>query len=351
MIDIKAHLMALCNAHGVSGYEDQVRLIVEDAWRPLVDVIEVGAQGDLIAIKHGQGDQPRPRLMLCAHMDEIGLIVKTIDRGFIRVSHMGGIDARTLPGTPVIVHGVRPVPGVVGLVPKVDPDADSQNYAPIEALWVDLGLPQGEVEALVRVGDVITVDLPAVALAGDRVAGKAVDDRACIAILTEVLALLQTRRHLWDVVFVASTQEEVSAGGAGLVAEQLRPDAALALDVTFASQPGMNKDAYGFGEGVPVSLGANFHPVLYTAILKAAERLEIKTIPDPLPANSGTDAWEVQVANAGIPTALVNLVIRNMHSSVETVSLGDIHRTARLIAEFIVGLQPDFLTTIEWDTP
>jgi tetrahedral aminopeptidase len=349
MIDLKQHLKTLSEAHGVSGYEDAIRALVQDAWTPLVDSFETGKLGDLIAVKPGSGTEPRPRLMLCAHMDEIGMIVKNIRDGFLMVGKMGGIDARTLPGLPVIVHGRRPLPGVVALPAMYDPAANSTEYAKLTDLVIDLGLPAEEVSALVRVGDVITLDAPTLELAGKRLAGKAMDDRACIAVITRTLELLQGRTHQWDVIAVATTSEEVGSHGAATVAAYVQPDAAIALDVTFARQAGVSHGSYGYGAGVPVSLGANFHPVLYSAILDAAERLEITTLADPLPDHSGTDAWPIQIAGQGIPSALVNLVIRNMHTTVETVDLGDIERTARLLAGFIADLERDFVKKLRWN--
>lgn len=348
MIDLKAHLKTLSEAHGPSGYESPIRALVQEAWTPLVNSFETGKLGDLIAVKPGNGAEPRPRIMLCAHMDEIGMIVKRIEDGFLYFAALGGIDARTLPGMAVLVHGKRPLPGVVALPAWYDSAANMTDYAPLSDLCIDLGLSAGEVAELVQVGDIITMDAPVLELGGKRLAGKAMDDRACIAIVTRTLELLQGRAHNWDVIAIASTQEEVGSHGARTIAWQFQPDAAIALDVTYARQPGVSHGAYAYGAGVPVSLGANFHPALYQAILDTAEKLEITTLADPLPGHSGTDAWAIQVAGEGIPSALVNLVIRNMHTTVETVDMGDIERTARLLAEFIADLSPDFLDKLRW---
>lgn len=348
MIDLKAHLKTLTELGGPTGHESAILDAVRSAWTPLVNTFEVGKLGDLIAFKRGTGAEPRHSLLLCAHMDEIGLIVKHIDQGYLRLSRLGGIDPRTLPGQAVIVHGKRPLPGVVGLIPPLDPSATGTDYPKLADMWIDLGLPEAEVLELVSVGDIITMDAPLIDLAGKRVAGKALDDRVCIAVITGALDYLQGRTHAWDVIAVASTQEENGVSGAGLVAEQLRPTAAIALDACFAPQPGVSEGTFEFGAGVPVSLGANFHPALYTAILEAAERIEIETLPDPIPAHSGTDAWTIQIAASGIPVALINLQARNMHSTVETVDMGDVDRAARLLAEFIAGLTPEFIDKLTW---
>jgi putative aminopeptidase FrvX len=349
-VDLKAHLIQVCNAHGPSGYEGPVREVVAEAWRPFVDSLEVGKLGSLVGYKLGSGSVPRRRIMLCAHMDEIGLVISDIDRGFLKVSRLGGIDNRIVPGMPVLVHGKQALKGVVGLPPLHTLENDKRSrYPKLDELVVDLGLPPDEVSALVSIGDVITMDTPMLTLQGTRLAGKALDDRACVAAITVCLDALQARQHGWDVLAVASVQEEVGCHGARSEAYRLQPDIAIALDVTFASQPGVEGVTHKLGDGVPISLGANFHPALYEAINAAAERLEMTLHADPIPMQSGTDAWPIQVSRDGIPTALLSIPVRNMHTPVETVDTKDIERAGRLMAEFICGLTPDFLATIVWD--
>lgn len=349
-MDLKAHLRQLCDASGPSGYEAPVREVIAAAWQPWVDALEVGKLGSLIGLKSGSGTEPRPRIMLCAHMDEIGLMVRQIDQGFLKVSRLGGIDVRLLPGMNVWVQGQRMLPGVVGVPPSFALEAAAQNeYPTYNDLFIDLGLPADEVTALVSVGDVITLDAPAVDLQTDRMAGKALDDRACVAAVTACLDILQSRSHTWDVLAVASVQEEVGSWGAKTEAFRLAPDLAIALDVTFGSQPGMTGNTYTLGEGPVIGLGANLHPALYQALHEAADRLEMALHDEPFPAHTGTDAWPIQISRDGIPTALLQVPIRNMHSTVETVSMRDVERTGRLMAEFIAHLNADFLTTLTWD--
>lgn len=321
-------------------------------WQPLVDTLEIGALGSLTGIKHGSGAGPRRRIMLCAHMDEIGLIVRNFDEGFLLISHLGGIDARILPGMPVLVHCDPPLRGVVGVPPLYTQTEEQRGkYAPLSELLVDVGLPADEVRQRVHVGDAITLDMPITELQNGRLTGKALDDRACIAIITACLQALQSRKHVWDVLAVASVQEETGSAGAMTEAYRLNPDLAVALDVTFGTQPGVSDGAFPLGSGAPISLGANFHPALYDAICAAAERIEMTLAPDPLPMHSGTDAWPIQVSRDGIPTALLEVPIRNMHTPVETVDVKDIERAGRVLAEFIAGLDADFLRTIVWDAP
>lgn len=349
-MDLKAHLGRICELHGPSGYEAPIREALRADWQPLVDSFEEGVLGGLTGIKRGSGAEPHRRIMLCAHMDEIGLIVRNFDEGFLLVSHLGGIDPRVLPGMPVMVHCDPPLRGVVGVPPLYTLTDDQRTkYAPLTDLLVDVGLPAEEVCRCIHVGDVVTLDIPITELQNGRLTGKALDDRACIAIVTACLDALQTRKHRWDVLAVASVQEETGGAGAMTEAYRLNPDLAIALDVTFGTQPGVSEGDFPLGGGAVISLGANFHPALYDAIRAAGDRLEMALATDPLPMHSGTDAWPIQVSRDGIPTALLEVAIRNMHTPVETVDIKDIERAGRILAEFISALDADFLSTIVWD--
>ena len=354
-MDLKAHLIRLCQAHGPSGHEGPVREVLEADWADLADDLTTDALGNLVAAQWGSGGpEPHRRIMLAAHMDEIGMLVRAIDGPFVRVVSIGGVDSRVMMAQPVIVHGTEPLPGIVASKPPHMLSSDERGkYPSMDDLVIDLGLPAEEVSSKVRIGDPVTVDVPMLELVGGRMAGKALDDRACVAAVTWCLHELKSRKHLWDVMAVATVQEEVGLRGAKVAAHHLLPDVAIALDVTFAKQPGVGDSdgAYALGSGPALSLGPNFHPRLFERLQEAAKSLEMAISIDPIPGRSGTDAWAIQVAQSGIPTALISVPLRNMHSPVEIVDLEDIKRAGRLLAEFIAGLEEDFLTTIAWDNP
>ena len=357
-MDLKAHLKRLCNGHGPSGYEAPIRDLLYPDWEPLVDSLEVGTLGSLIGIKRGIGsadagvNRLHHRIMLSAHIDEIGMIVHHIDGAFLRVARLGGIDPRTLPGQPVIVHCDPPLRGVVGAPPwHTLADEQHSHYAPLIELVVDVGLSAEEVEQRVHVGDIITLDIAVIDLSPQRVTGKALDNRACVAVITACLDALQFRHHSWDVLAVASVQEEVGAFGAMTEAHRLNPDLAIALDVTFANQGGVSQPTFALNGTPPIGLGANFHPALYRAVRAAGQRLEMDLRRDPIPMRSGTDGWPIQISQDGIPTALIQVPLRNMHSVVEIIDMRDVERAGRLLAEFISGLDNSFLDTLIWDAP
>lgn len=352
MFELKEHLKKLVETHAPSGHEAPIREVIRSEWQPLVDEFDQDKLGSLIGIKRATRPNEKGRkIMLAAHMDEIGMLVSAVQDGFIFVQKVAGMDNRVMLAQPVLVHGKRPLPGVVASAPPhlLTPEARKQ-YPSFAQLVVDVGLPAEEVESLVTIGDLITPDTPLLELQGKFVAGKAMDDRACVAAVTYCLQELQSMQHQWDVYATATVQEESGLFGAKTAAWHIQPDVAIALDVTFAEQPGVSADdASEIGGGPAIALGANIHPKLFDKIIEIAKKYEIKHQVEPIPAATGTDAWAIQVARDGIPTALLSIPLRNMHSPVETVDLRDIERSGRLLAHFIASLDSAFMEAIEWD--
>ena len=341
MYNPKAHLQRLVETHAPSGYEAPVADLLRDEWAALVDEFESDRLGSLNGIKRGQGGGRK--LMLAAHMDEIGLMVREVVDGFVYVHRISGIDPRVMLAQPVLVHGQRLLPGVVATMPPhMLAASDRKSYPPIDALVVDLGLPASEVEQIVQIGDLVTMDAPMIDLKGRLAASKAMDDRACIAVITTCLELLRAMRHEWDVYAAATVQEEVGLRGATTAANYIQPDCAIALDVGFAEQPGVQNGAK-LGGGPQLGIGANFHPQMVKRLQEVAAYHDISWQHDIMPARTGTDAWAIQVAREGVPTALLSIPLRNMHSPVETLDIKDIERCGRLLAHFICALDEGFV--------
>ena len=350
-VEVIPLLKQLSEADGISGYEEPVRESLRQTWQPFVDEMREDRLGSLIALKRGTGSEPRPRLMLAAHMDEIGLMVTGIEKGFLRITRVGGTDRRVLLGLEVVVHGRRDLPGIVATrPPHVLPKEERKKPVPWDKLFVDVGLPVEEVERLVTVGDVISIRREMVELKNRRVAGKAMDDRACVAVVTLALEQLAGMRHTWDVFAVATVQEETGLKGAIASAYGVAPDLAVALDATFGKHPGVSEvDSFPLGEGPTIGIGPNFHPGLATRLKEVAEAHEIPYQVDPIPGRSGTDAWAIQVTREGVPTALVSIPVRYMHQPVEALAAQDVERAGRILAAFIAGLEPDFVEKLAWD--
>jgi putative aminopeptidase FrvX len=341
-LEITALLKSLSEAVGLSGYEDEVRDLVGEELGRYADEVRRDKLGSVIALKRGA--EPRRRIMLAAHMDEVGLIVSQIEKGFLHIAMVGGLDVRMLPGQEVIVHGRRPLPGLIASRPPHLLSPEERNKTvPLQDLFVDVGLPEDEIGDVVRVGDLISIARPFTTLTGDVVSGKAFDNRASVVTMAVCLEELTRLRHRWDVYAVATVQEEVGLRGAITSAYGLTPDVGIAIDATFAQQPGTSEaETVEMGKGPAIALGPNIHPLVYETLVAVAKKLEIPYQVEPIPGGTGTDAWAIQVTRAGVPTGLLSLPVRNMHTPVETLNVKDIARAGRLLAEFIAALDEDF---------
>jgi endoglucanase len=354
MTDILPFLKSLLSVSGLSGFEGPVAKLIAEKWRPLVDEISTSRVGSLHGLKRGSGKEPRPSLMIAAHMDAIGLQVSRINHGFLHMTNIGGIDIRVLPGLEVIVHASgsgEELPAVIAMPSaRLLPESERKDFAALKYLVVDTGLNPREVEKRVRVGDLVSFANAPIELAGEVISGHSVDNRSSIAALTICLEELQNKSHLWDIWAVATVQEENSYLGAYSSAFQLRPQLAIVLDVTYAKSPVSDGwQTFPMGKGVGLCIGPNMHPFLHAKLKEVAERAEIPWFLDVTPGDSGTDAYATQVCAAGIPTALMEFPIRYMHTPVESVAVKDIQRAGRLLAEFIASLEENFIETIVWE--
>ena len=351
MTKLLPHLKEMITASGLSGYEGPICEIIADTWQPLTDELTLSRIGSLHGLRRGSGEHPRPSILLATHMDAIGMIVVGIESGFLRVGEIGGIDHRVLPGQLVTVHGRRDLPGVVVQPPGfLLPSEAGAGPVPLANLYVDIGLLAREVGRQVRIGDLISFATQPIELDKTTLAGHSLDNRASIAALTHCLKLLDSRKHIWDVWAVATVQEEETMGGALTSAFGLDPQLAVAVDVTFAKGPGTpEEESYPLGETITLGWGPNIHPGLYRAFEGVAKKLEIPYKLEPLPRHSSTDAMGLQIARTGIPTMVISIPLRYMHTPVEIISMKDIKRTGRLMAEFITELEADFMDNLSLD--
>lgn len=348
--DLKSHLSLLCDTPGVSGHEAPIRAVIAEAWSGLTDDLQTDTLGNLVGLRRANVLDGKPRrIMLAAHMDEIGLMVTHIEDGFLRVNNIGGVDRRVLPGQEVIVHGRKPLPGIIAArPPHITPAAERKSYPRAEDLSIDLGLSARQVAQQVSVGDVVTIDRPATMLNSNLLTGKALDNRAGVASLTACLHELQSRHFSWDVLAVATTQEEVGLRGAYTSTYHLQPDVAIVVDTTFGIGTAVS-EGEGFAlDGGPVpGIGVSVHVRLFERLLETANQMEMELAPpEAFSSSSGTDAMAVEVSRDGVPTAVLSIAIRNMHTPVEIVALDDVERTGRLLAEFITGLDGETLDSL-----
>ena len=351
MTELLPFLKELISAPGISGYELGVRPLVEKAWEPITDQLSVSKLGSLHGYQQGSGPEPRPSILVAVHMDAIGLMVNAIIDGFLRVTTIGGIDARVLPGQMVTVHGHRDLPGMIVATPARLLPPNAQNIAvPLEYLLVDVGLLPEEVAGLVRVGDPISFAQPPFETGGETLVGHTLDNRASIASLTHCLEILRTRQHAWDVWAVATVQEEVTYAGAFTSAFQLHPSLAVSIDVTFGSDSTSPSHlTFPMGKGPTLMWGPIVHPFLYKTIKRLAEQLEIPLSIEPAPRYSATDSDAMVLVAEGIPNLVIGIPLRYMHTPVEMVALKDITRAGRLAAEFIAQLDENFMDQLTWE--
>jgi endoglucanase len=341
----------LSQAIGVTGYSgpNNAQDIVAAELSPYVDRVERDRLGSVIGIKEGlqspSEGQPRRKVMIAAHLDEIGAVVTKIDQGFLRFNQVGGLDDRVLMGQEVMVHGRQNLPGLIGSVPPhlLPPDR-SAGTVNRQEMHIDLGLPPAEVEKLVQVGDLISFYRPPFELLNGLLSGKAMDNRASIAAMINCLQELNQLRHHWDVYAVATADEEWgNFVGAATQAYAIHPDVAIVNDVTFAD---VDEIEVKLDEGPVIGMGPGNHPVLRERLLNVCQSLELKYQSEMMPSSAGTDAYAIEISREGVPTILISIPSRYMHSPVEVIQPKDVTRAGRLMAHFIAGLDESFVAEL-----
>ena len=279
--------------------------------------------------------------MIEAHCDEIGLMVKDIDeRGFLSVVNVGGVDQRILLSSEVIVHGKRDLKGVIGAKPPhLQGKGEDEKSTKLVDMAVDTGLSAEEVKAIVSVGDSITLSQSVGELLSGQYSGKSLDDRASVAAVLEVLKNVKDINV--DIYAVIAVQEEVGGFGAMTAAYEIEPDLAVAIDVCHGITPDNSESAYEVGGGAVITCGPNIHPKIFDRLVKTAEDKKIKMQIDVEGGNTGTDAWAIQVVKTGIPTGLLSIPLKYMHTSVETLSVKDVKAVSDLLTKFVENLDSD----------
>ena len=350
MNDSPAFLARLLDAAGPSGFEVEAARIWRAEAETFADSVTTDVSGNTVATVNPEG---RPRIMLAGHIDEIGLQVTHVDEdGFLYIAGIGGWDPQVVVGQRVKILGPQGnILGVVGKkaihLQKVD---ERKSASKIDQLWVDIGVgSRAEAEALgLRVGDAMVIDAAMVSLAGDRIASRAIDNRIGAYIVLEALRLLSNASPMASAVAVATVQEEIgggAGGGARTSAFGLEPDAALVVDVTFSTDvPDIEKKVLGehrLGGGPVLSRGSAAHPVVFERLVEVAGVEGIPHTIQAAPRSTRTDADSIYLTRSGVPTGLVSVPNRYMHSPNEMVSLSDLESTARLLAAFVASLDGD----------
>jgi endoglucanase len=345
-------LERLLDAPGPSGFEVRAARVWREEAELFADKVWTDVHGNTFAAVNPDG---RPRVMLAGHVDEIGLQVTHIDEhGYLYFDGIGGWDPQVLVGQRVRVMARNgDVVGVVGkkAIHLIEQDERSKA-SKIKDLWVDVGASDrdGALGLGVRVGDPMVLWAGMMRLAGDRIVSRAIDNRIGAYVVLEAIRLLSENPAAASTVAVATSQEEIgySGGGARTSAYQLEPDVALVVDVTFSTDvPDISKKEHGdhkIGGGPVIARGSAAHTGVVDRLVEAAEAEGIPFTLQAQPKATRTDADAIYLVRAGVPTGLVSVPNRYMHSPNELVSLSDLERTARLLAAFVrrLGSEADF---------
>lgn len=337
------------NACGVAGREEEVRALMRELLIDYVDEIKEDRLGNIIGVKQGTAKKPL-NVMLAAHMDEIGLLVKTISKdGFIQFTKMGGIDDRILLAQKVIIHTDKgPLPGIIGCKPPhIQKEEERKKVMAYDELFIDVGAESFE-EAKqmgVKIGDPISFDVKFVKTGKDVVMGKAFDDRVGCAVLVE--AMKQLENTGCTVYAVGTVQEELGLRGAATAAFGIYPDVGIALDVTIAGDaPGVKEFEAPIklrkGPSITVAdYGLVTHPKVLRMLVEAAEESGI-----PYQLESGlpgtTDAAKISLTREGVPSGVISIPTRYIHSPVSLISLKDAENTVALVVSALRKIQEYF---------
>ena len=335
---------------GIPGHEHAAAAEIARAFRAVADRVERDRMGCVYAWIEGTAPAPRPRALLAAHMDRIGFIVRGVEKGgFLRVTELGGFDARTLPGREVTVHSRPPVVAIFGTKPPhMQKKGESEKPVALEDLYLDAGRPEAEVRRRVPVGTMVTLRQPPVDLLNGRMAAPAMDDRSGIVVMLRALSLLARDRPAWDVVAVATIEEEfgVLSLGARTASERLLPELGIAIDVTHGDMPDAPEgEAHPLGSGPALCIGGNVHPAILGGLRRSAQALAMPHRIEACPVSTFTDAMDIQVAAAGIPTAVVGIPCRYMHTGIETIEPRDVERCGHLLAHYLAHLPVEWRAT------
>lgn len=339
-------LKQLVDTASPSGFEVGIQQVIRAKMSSYSDEVRLDVHGNVIGVLN-PGAQFR--VMLAGHCDEIGFIITHIDdKGFAYVASVGGVDVAVAQGQRLIVHNQKaPVHGVIGRKPVhlARKDDGGEKHLKVHDLWIDIGARnRKEAEKLISVGDYATVDAGFIELRNGLVAARGFDDRIGAFVVIETLRKLKGKKCKVGVYGVSTVQEEIGLRGARTSAYSIDPHVGIAVDVGHASDyPGIEVKIVGqctLGKGPVLHRGPNINPVLGRMLEDVARKSKIPFQVTAEPTATGTDANSIQISRAGVAAALVSIPNRYMHTPVEVIALEDVENASRLLAEFILRLEP-----------
>lgn len=329
----------LCAAGAPSGFEGPAAQVAAELLRPLMDEVTVDRMGNVVGVRRC-GRETAKKLLLDAHLDEIGFLITGHEEGFLRFAPLGGVDPRMLPDRELNILTEPPVLGVVACMPPhIQTREDMDKSQPIKDLFIDVGLSQEEAEQKIPVGTPAVYRTGCSPLGADLLRGKSLDDRACYAILLDAAERLVGEELDVDLYVLGSTQEETHSTGAITAAYGIVPDLCVAVDVTHGDSPDASKDkTFQLGGGPVIGVGPNCTRWLSKRLENKAKELDMDCQIEVMAGQSGTNGWPLQISREGIATAVLSLPLRYMHTPIETASKADMRDTAKLLAAFVLGI-------------
>lgn len=336
MEQIKQDLRVLCSAEGVGGQTAITNAAVQ-LLTPFVDEVEVDAMGNVLGLRHADRDCA-PTLLLEAHLDEIGFLVTHIDdNGFVYTAAAGGIDKRAVTAQPVIVFGDKPYYGVFCSTPPHLSGKDGE-LPDIGKCGIDIGLSGEEAKKHIPLGSRVSYAPHFTELNENVVSSKALDDRAGIAAILHCLRKIEEGKHDVNVAVAFCVQEELGCRGVTPAVRRLQPDHAIVTDVSFALTPDADPRKCGkLGKGAMIGISPILSTAMTDRLLDLAKTNDIPYQYEVMGGSTGTDADRVTVGLMGIPTALLSIPQRYMHTPVETVDVRDIASVGHLMAAYITS--------------
>ena len=327
-------LERLCACTAPSGFEAPAAAAAAELLRPLVDEVSIDRMGSVLGVRRSKAPNA-PKLLLDAHLDEIGLIVTGIEEGFLRFRSIGGVDPRMLPGRELTVLAPTPLRGLVAC----PSGGDGDKSVPIPELYVDVGLSQAEAERAVPIGTPMVYRAGCFPLGEDQICGKAMDDRSCFVTLLRAAELLRDRELDVELWLLGSTREEISGAGAVTGTWSVAPDFCVAVDVTHGRTPdGPADKTFELGGGPAIGVGPNMTRWMTERMLSKAREQGIPYQLEVMSGHTGTNGWEMQISREGVATSVLSLPLKYMHTPVETLSLADMEGVAQLLAAFAENL-------------
>jgi len=338
-------LKKLCETPGISGYEERIQKVIKEELEKVTDEVKIDKLGNVIGIKRANqitGRSIPKKVMVAAHMDEVGLVIRYIDDdGFLRFFPLGGFDLKTLFAQKVIIHGEKDIKGVIGSKSvHLLKGNGGDNPPKIQELFIDTGLKKDEVSKIVNIGDPVTLVGCFERLNDKIITAKAFDDRVGVYVMIEVLKRIKD--CYIDIYAVATVQEEIGEHrGATVTSFPIGPDIGIALDTVAASDlPNIEKEekSIALGKGTVITLIDSLYTIsnrkIVDSLKKIAEDNKIKYQID-VRMKGGTDAGVIQRSKAGVPVCIISIPVRYTHTIIEMCHKDDIEDTIKLVTKYL----------------